>query len=432
MRKVAVLLLLLALSAGSPRAQNGGDDEVLFWNGVLLRSMQTAATPGALQGRQAAIVHVAMFDAFNGIERRYTQIHVTDISPDPGASRRAAVVQAAYLALVSLFPSQVNALTGDREASLAGIADDDAIENSQSIARGLDWGRRVAEEIIAWRNADGLDLSPSTYVGSMAVGKWRPTPRPPATPGGSELPGLTGFAPSMATTVPFVIPSPSAFRSLTGPPALTSAQYAADVNEVKLVGEAGSLARSADQTVAARFWGGTAAAFWNRAAASASRARHLSLSDNAQLFALLNVAIADALISCWDAKYHFEFWRPITAIRLADTDGNPATIVQPGWTPLLTTPNYPEYDSGHQSNDGTAQYILTAYFGNDMPVEGFSEGFPGVTRSYPNFKAAADEASMARIWAGIHFRTAMQDTRVRAERIAAYVLTHAAQKAHGK
>jgi hypothetical protein len=180
-------------------------------------------------------------------------------------------------------------------------------------------------------------------------------------------------------------------------------------------GEAGSLTRSADQTTSARFWGGTAAAFWNRAAASASRARHLSLSDNARLFALLNVAIADAVISAWDAKYHFELWRPITAIRLADTDGNPATLVQPGWTPLLTTPNYPEYDSGHQSNDGTAQYILTAYFGNDMPVEGFSEGFPGVTLKFPNFKAAADDALMARIWAGIHFRTAMLDTRARGE-----------------
>jgi hypothetical protein len=120
-------------------------------------------------------------------------------------------------------------------------------------------------------------------------------------------------------------------------------------------------------------------AFWNRAAADASRARHFNLSANARLFALLNVAIADAVMSCRDAKYHFEFWRPITAIRLADTDGNRATIAQPGWTPLLTTPNYPEYDSGHQSNDGMAQYILTRYFGDNMPVTGFSEGFPGVT-----------------------------------------------------
>jgi hypothetical protein len=340
------------------------------------------------------------------------------------------VVQAAYVTLVAAFPSQASALIADRQTSLEGIVDDaDAIEDSESIQRGLAWGQRVAEEIIAWRNADGLDTSPSTYVGSNTIGKWRPTPRP--GPNGTELPGLPGLVPSMATTKPFVIASPSAFRSSTGPPALTTTQYAADVNEVKSVGEATSAARTADQTEAARFWGGTAHAFWNRAAAAASRDRHLSLSDNARLFALLNIASADAIISCWDAKYHFEFWRPITAIRLANLDGNDATTVQATWTPLLVTPNYPEYDSGHQSIDSTGEYVLTAYFGDHMKVEGFSEGFPGVTRHFPNFVAAADDAFMARIWAGIHFRTAMRDTRARGEKIAAYVLEHAAQRVNG-
>jgi len=432
MRRLSIALFTLSFATAAAAARGSGDDEVLYWNNVLLRSIQTAATPGALQARQAAIVHVAMFDAFNGVERRYTQIHVNDFNPRRGASRRAAVVQAAYATLLAQFPSQVSALDADREISLAAIADDDAIENSESIARGLEWGQRVAEEIMTWRNADGLDASPSTYVGSTAVGKWRPTPRPPSTPGGPELPGLPGLVPSMATTIPFVIPHPDSFRSQTGPPALTSAQYAADYNEVKGIGEATSILRTADQTQAARFWGGTAVAFWNRAAAAASRARHLTLSDNARLFAILNVAAADALISAWDAKYHFEFWRPITAIRLGDTDGNPVTLGQPTWTPLLVTPNYPEYDSGHQSVDGTGQFILTSFFGSEMPVEGFSEGFPGVTRSYPNFTAAADEALMARIWAGIHYRTSMLDTRARAERVAAYVLEHAAQRVHGK
>jgi len=434
MRKLTgTLMIAFALAATTPVVRADGDDEALYWNNVVLRSIQTAATPGALQARQAAIVHVAMFDAFNGIERRYTQIHVTDLSPRRGASRRAAIVQAAYASLVALFPSQIDALTGDREASLAAIAADDAVEDSESIARGLEWGQRVAEEIIAWRSADGLSTAPSTYFGSLTPGKWRPTPRPPLMPGGPELPGLPGGFPTLATTTPFVIPSPSSFRSPTLPPALTltSAQYAAEFNEVKLVGEAVTLARTADQTVAARFWAGTAAGFWNRAAAAASRERHLTLSDNARLFALLNVAIADAVISCWDAKYFFEFWRPITAIRLADTDGNPATDPQPTWTPLLTTPNYPEYDSGQQSNSGTAASLLTAYFGSQMPVEGFAEGFPGVTRSFANFRAAADEAYMARIWSGIHFRTAMEDAKMRGHRIATYVLAHAAQRVNG-
>jgi hypothetical protein len=201
--------------------------------------------------------------------------------------------------------------------------------------------------------------------------------------------------------------------------------------EVKRVGEATSATRTADQTQSARFWAGTALTFWNRAAIAAANARHNTLSENARLFALLNVTIADALISCWDNKVHFNFWRPITAIRLANTDGNDATDVQPTWVPLITTPAYPDYDSGHQSVSGSAQAILTALFGS-MPVEGTSEGLPGVVRSWPSFAAAADEAGMARIWSGIHFRTAMRDTRVRAERIAVYVLEHVALRVNGR
>ena len=238
------------------------------------------------------------------------------------------------------------------------------------------------------------------------------------------------LVPSLATTTPFVIPSPSSYRSTVGPPALTSAQYAADFLEVKRLGELSSATRTADQTEAARFWAGTALTFWMRAATAAADARHNTLSENTRLFALLSIAMNDALISCWDAKIHFLFWRPITAIRLANTDGNDATDVQATWTPLIVTPPYPEYDSGHQSISGSAQAILTAVFGS-MPVQGTSESLPGVVRSWPSFAATADEAFMARIYSGIHFRTAMRDTRVRAEQIAAYVLQHAAVRLNG-
>jgi hypothetical protein len=415
------IVCAVALMPGRARA-----DEVTDWNAVLRRAIQTAATPGPLQGRIAAIVHVAIFDAYNGVERRYTPIHVTAEAPR-GASRRAAVVYAAYTTLAALFPTQ--SFTADLEASLAGIADDSAIENSTSIARGAAWGQRVAEDILLWRSTDGLDTSPSTFVGSTDLGKWRPTPRP--NPAGGELPGLAMLAPSLATTTPFAIPSPSSFRSTTGPPALTSAQYAADFLEVKRLGEATSATRTADETESARFWAGTALTFWNRAAQAAADAHHNSLSENARLFALLNVAMADALISCWDAKIHFLFWRPITAIRLANTDGNDATDVQATWTPLITTPAYPDYDSGHQSIGGSAQAILTAVFGS-MPVEGTSEALPGVVRSWPSFTAAANEAFMARIWSGIHFRTAMRDARLRSEAIAAYVLRNVAVRENGR
>jgi hypothetical protein len=366
-------------------------------------------------------MHSAIFDAVNGIERRYTPIHVEPNAPR-GASKRAAAIQAAYTALVTLFPAQVGAFEEDLQASLDQVSAGPSQDNSLSIARGRLWGEQVALEILAWRAADGLNPPGPPYLGSTAVGKWRPTP-PAFAP---------GLAPTMATTEPFVIEAPWSFRSLTGPPPLTSQEYADSVNEVESLGSATSMTRTADQTEAARFWFGTAPAFWNRAAVTAARARNLTLSEDARLFAVLTVAQADAIISCWDSKYFFELWRPITAIRLADTDGNPATMADPTWTPLLATPPYPEYDSGHQSVSRASATVLIAYFGDDLAFAGFSENFPGVTRSYANFTAAADEAFLARIWAGIHFRFAMEDTRTRATAVAQYVLDHAALPIHGK
>jgi len=424
-RVASTLFLAGAFVASTPHATRA--DEVLDWNAVVARAVVTGGTPVPAHPRQAALVNVAMFDALNGVERRFTPIHVTEYAPR-GASRRAAVVYAAYTALVGLYPAQVDAFNADLEASLAGIAADPAIENSQSIERGRAWGEYVAQQILAWRSGDGLDFSPSTYVGSLDVGKWRPTPRP--GPGGTELPGLNGLLPSLATTTTFVVPSPSSFRP-AGPPALTTAEYAADFNEVKLIGENVSAVRTADQTEAARFWGGTALTFWLRTAASASQQRNLTLSENARLFAVLNMSIADTIITTWDSKYWFELWRPITAIRLASTDGNAATDEQANWTPLLVTPPYPEYLSGAESLAGASAAVLTFYFGA-MPFEGYSEGLPGVTRSWPSFAAAADEVLEARIWSGIHFRTAMRDTLVVANQIAAHALRNAAQPLHGK
>jgi hypothetical protein len=183
-----------------------------------------------------------------------------------------------------VFPAQSSAFAADLEASLAAIANEAATENSESIALGRAWGEQVASEILAWRATDGLNPPGPPYLGSLEVGKWRPTPRPGANPGDPELPGLPGSFPTLAHTTPFVIPSPSSFRP-AGPPPLTSAEYAADFNEVKLVGERVSAARTPDQTLSARFWAGTALTFWNRAAVNASRARHLTLSENARLFA---------------------------------------------------------------------------------------------------------------------------------------------------
>src|SRR5439155_16501164 len=185
-------------------------------------------------------------------------------------------------------------------------------------------------------------------------------------------------------------PSPSSFRP-PGPPALTSAKYTADYIEEKAIGELTSTVRTDDQTTAARFWAGTALTFWNRAAASATVRRHTSLLDSARLFALLNVAMADGAISCWDAKYFYELWRPYHAIRLASTDGNPDTEEQADWTPVIPHPPYPEYSSGHATITGAAHAVLAIYFGDNIPVQAWSEAMgQSIMRSWPNFTAAAD------------------------------------------
>src|SRR6266480_3234627 len=410
------------------RAHPSAAQEVVDWNAMFNRAIVLSSYVSAGAFRPAAIVHASMFDAVNGIERRYGPIHVTANRPR-GASGRAAVVQAAYASMLNLFPTQKAALDSQLAASLANLTcsdaedkDEDAEDNAASIALGLAWGQNVADQIWAWRSTDGFDPSQSTYTGSTLVGKWRPTP--PAF--------ANGLFPSLPHTLPWVIPSPSSFRP-PGPPRLTSAEYAAAFNEVKSVADTNSTTRTVDQTMAARFWAGTALTFWNRAAATATLKRHTTLSETARLFALLNLAMADGAISCWDAKYYYEFWRPITAIRLASTDGNPDTEEQADWTPVVVTPPYPEYSSGHATVTGAAQAVLTSYFGHNVPVQGWSEAFgPSTVRSWPNFSAAADEANLARIWGGMHFRFEVVDARAAGNAIGAYVMSHAVQPLHGK
>src|SRR3989449_6109930 len=265
---LAVVALVIAMSSFA-RA-----DVVTEWNQNAQQALLTAKTSPVVSTRVLAIMHVAMFDAVNGIERRYTPIHV-DFDAPPGASRRAAATQAAYATLVKLFPSQKSTLDAQRDASLNSIASEEAVENSQSIARGLEWGQQVTDDILAWRSTDGFTPAPPPFFGGTDVGQWRPTP--PRF--------LPGALPQWAHMTPWAMSSPDQFRPL-GPPALTSDQYAADVNEVKEIGSNSSATRTADQTQIAVFWTGNAPAYWNRAATAISDQRHLTLSENARLLAL--------------------------------------------------------------------------------------------------------------------------------------------------
>ncbi len=421
---IEIALMILVVSIVVPSCVRA--DEVTDWNGIMVQTVLNGKTSPVVSTRAAAIVEAAVFDAVNGIERRFSPIHV-DFAAPMGASERAAAVQAAYATLVVLYPSQKTALDADLQASLAGIASGPAAENSQSIARGVQWGQTVANDIMAWRSTDGFVPAPPPFVGGLAIGEWRPTP-PDFTP---------GAVPQFAHMTPWVINSPSQFRT-AGPPALASDRYTAVLNEVKTMGIAFGSPRTADQTELALFWNGNPARLWSEAARAISAERHLTLSDNAHLFGLLSVAMADAAIACWDGKYYYVFWRPITAIALADLDGNPATIADPAWIPLLQTvppgitPNFPEYPSGHATVSAAAAGILAAIFGDNTPFTVDSEKLTGVLRSFPSFSQAVLEVDNARVFGGIHFRNSCLDGNVIGQNVADFVLQNAAQSLHGQ
>ena len=407
------LALILALGSAPVKA-----DEVTDWNKLAQQTILNAGSNPLVSSRALAIVQTSVFDAYNGIERRYQPIRV-EPNALPGASRRAAVVQAASVALLRLYPAQQAFLDAEREAALKAIASEDAAENSVSIERGIEWGQTVAEEIFLWRSTDGITPAPPPYTGGMLPGQWRPT-----------TPGANGVGVQWTYMTPWAMSTPSQFRA-SGPPALTSMQYAADVNEVKEIGSLTSATRTADQTQIARFWNGNTPVGWNRIAVSVSESRNLTISQNARLLALLNVAMADAVIACWEAKYHYSFWRPVTAIRLAATDGNPDTTEDPAWTPLLTTPAHPDYPSGHATVSRSAKSVLAAYFGDETEFSTTTEIMPGVTRSYGSFTQAVDEAFHARIYGGIHFRSACRDGQGMGAQVGDLVVATVAQRRFG-
>jgi hypothetical protein len=258
-------------------------------------------------------------------------------------------------------------------------------------------------------------------VGGNAIGQWRPTP-PLFTP---------GAFPQFATMIPWVIPSPSQFRP-AGPPDLAGIQYANDLNETKLKGSITSPTRTADQTSYARFWqAGNPVDYWDPVATSLSAEHHLTLSENARLLALVNIAMADAVIGCWDAKYHYVAWRPVTAIPLADTDPNPGTAGDPTWMPLLATPSHPEYPSAHSCLSSAGLRIMSNYFGENTPFNVVSDFTPGV-RYFSTFSAALDEVGNARIFGGMHFRTAVNDGLTLGTAVGDYILANALLPVHGQ
>jgi membrane-associated phospholipid phosphatase len=384
----AMLLLVMHSTGAAPAPTQ--PDVVLRWNETTLTAIKTDRTSPPMAARNLAIVHAAIYDAVNGIYRTHRAYYV-DPQPLEGTSAEVAAAIAAHRALVALYPRQVECFDTALDASL------DDIPEGPAKANGIALGKEVAEKILAWRKRDGYGLQVS-YASRRNVGAWQPTPpdfKPPLLP---QWPRLTCFA----------MRSGAQFRP-TGPPALTSAAYTASFQEVKALGAIQSTVRTPEQTRIALFWAdgdGTATppGHWNRIAQSVAVARGNSLAENARLFALLNIALADAGVVAWDCKFHFDFWRPISAIRNADLTNNPDTIADPDWTPLIRTPPFPTYTSGHSTFSAAAAAVLANFYGtDDVRFTSTSEGLPGVTRSFASFSAAAGEAGMSRIYGGIHW-----------------------------
>jgi membrane-associated phospholipid phosphatase len=365
-------------------------DVVLEWNQVLLDALKDDHILPLYLAREAAIVHAAIFDAVNAIDRSYTPFFA-DVKASHGASIEAAAAQAAHDTLVVLSPAHQATFDATLAADLAGIPPGRA-------RQGIAVGRAVAQQILDWRSTDGSGETVDYQPGSDP-GDWQPTP-PAYAP---------AVAPQWGQVVPFCIPSDSEFRP-PPPPDLTDAEYTAAFEEVKSLGAAGSTTRTAEQSDIAQFWYGTAGTYtsvgyWNQIAREVAVQRGDSIVQNARLFALLNLAQADSYFAIWDAKYTYDFWRPVTAIRAADTDGNPDTEPEATWTSFKGTPPFPSYVSGHSGHSAAAAAVLAAYFGTDDVAFTLStDSLPGVTRSYESFSAAAHEVSDSRVYAGIHWR----------------------------
>jgi hypothetical protein len=391
-------------ATAAPAAGTAPPDMVTQWNLTMIAGLEAAAIPPPPSARIGAIVQASVFDAVNGIERRYAFYHVAPAAPH-GASRAAAAIGAAYTTLVALIPGQKPLFDAQLAATLAQISDDPS-DPGQSVQRGLVWGRIVAHAILTWRATDGFAAPPPPYVVGTAPGDWQPTP--PAFLGPPAAPLFRQFA----AMTPFALTSPTQFAP-PGPPPLTSARYARDLAEVQAFGSATSTVRTAEQTQTAIFWqDDTPAAMWNRAADQLAQARHATLLQNARLLAQLNIALADATIAIWNAKNTYNFWRPVTAIR-ATSD--------PAWTPLLPTPVFQEYPSAHSGVSSAAASVLASFYGNHTAFTVTSAGPSGVERDFTSFSAAVLQVEDARIYAGFHFRFSCTDAATLGTHVARYI-----------
>ena len=391
-------------------------DVVTDWNETALLAIKSDRTAPPKAARALAMMHVAIYDAVNGISQMHEPYFVNVKAAD-GALPEAAASVAARLVLLRLFPAQQAAFDATYNKVMR------AIPQGEEKRSSIDWGEHVAQTLLAERAKDGAQAT-VIYASRNPVGVWRPTEPAFAKPALPQWPGVK----------PFAMTSAAQFRPAM-PPALISAAYADDFNKTKELGAKNSATRTAEQTTIAQFWADgpgtvTPPGHWNVIARELAVQRGNSMEENARLFALLNIAEADAGILCWDCKYACNFWRPITAIQNADLDENPATEKDADWMPLLATPPFPEYTSGHSSFSSAGATVLAAFFGTDrIPFTTASEDVPGVSRTYTSFSEAAAEAGMSRIYGGIHFMSANTQGVESGARLGRFVMENFLKKA---
>jgi hypothetical protein len=363
-------------------------DVITDWNATAIQVIK-AVNPNPLPASRAlAMTHVAQFDAVNAVVRCY-QPYAADLSA-PGASPEAAAAQAAYRVLTNLYPSQLATLDAALDASLG------AVFFEQPKADGIALGNAVAATILARRANDG-SATPIPYTPGSGPGVWIPTP-PAFAP---------ALLPHWRNVTPFTLSSAAQLRP-GPPPALDSALYTMDFNEIRTLGDTNSAMRTPEQTATALFHIEFVPYTLGSAARYAVDVHPLPLVESARLFALLNLAMADSFISVWDAKFQYNFWRPVTAIRAADTDGNPVTDVDPAWTPLRATPPHPEYPAAHTIAAGAGAEVLASVFGDDFFFTIESPTLPGQPRTFARFSDFPVESGNARVWAGFHWRNSCE------------------------
>jgi hypothetical protein len=428
-QRIGLCLSLLIFGANSVSA-----DAVTLWNENAAKAAEAACVHlsgnGLAEARMYAMVQAAVHDAVNAIDR-HSRPYVFDAQVSGPASIDAAVAAAARNVLVSV----LGGLPESPECVANGIAQTGtlyaaalaALPDGPAKTNGLAVGRAAAAAILALRAYDGSDAPwvDFGYPQGTAPGEWRFTP---------DFPAPLAFGPNWGKVTPFVLQRSDQFRP-NAPYHLASKKYAADYNEIKLIGGddiTTPSARTADQTEIGLFWIESSPLAWNRLARALSVSRSLDLWENARLFGLLNLAMADGYIASWEAKYHYRFWRPITAIRLGNTDGNPDTAGVADWTPLQPTYPMPDHDSGHAVQGGVAAEVLRQFFGtDDIPFTICSTSIGAgrtcadpapVLRSYTSFSQAADENAVSRIYIGIHFRHAVEEGVQHGRKIANYAV----------